>query len=124
MLDCPLLIPHEMTSRPLRMSGALAVLLLSTEGARALVTQARFPIARHTPANARAATPLLKVDVAPAASLVLSGALVASAATSTTWPAATVRAGLASLTLLDLGLANPKPNPNQVTSVLLNPTPG
>ena len=103
------------------MSTALAVLLLlSTEGARALVTQARFPIARHTPANARAATPLLKVDVAPAASLALSGALVASAATSTTWPAATVRAALASLTLLDLGLAtNPNPNPNPSPTLTL-----
>lgn len=80
------------------------LLLLSSEGARALVAQARFPIARSPP-NARAAIPLLKVDVAPSASaaaLILSGALVATAATSTTWPAATVRAGLASLTLLDL----------------------
>ena len=87
------------------------LLLLSTESARALVAQARFPIARCTPPNARAATPLLKVDVAllkvdvapsaAAVALILSGALMASAATSTTWPAATVRAGLASLTLLD-----------------------
>ena len=88
-----------------RALGRLVLLLLSTEGARALVAQARFPIARCTPPNARAATPLLKVDVAPSASaaaLIVTGALVVSAATSTTWPAATVRAGLASLTLLDL----------------------
>ena len=114
-------------SHPVGLACAMSIsravlLLLSTEGARALVTQARFPIARHTPANARAATPLLKVDVAPAASLALSGALVASAATSTTWPAATVRAGLASLTLLDLGLANPNPNPNPNLSPTLTRT--
>ena len=87
-------------------AGALCMLLLlSTEGARALVAQARFPVARCTPPNARAATPLLKLDVAPSASaaaLIVAGALVVSAATSTTWPSATVRAGLASLTLLDL----------------------